>query len=133
MRYQIRYYYQTGDSFKSQDAESRLEMSWEKLDVAKQNLQRIKEHYEMVNAINAAEWEIRMGRGKQEDITVQYENKDWFVSHEDYTMRENCIILYSDNGKPWQFWCPWCGYFERLHYAEIIPVETENNDMKINF
>lgn len=133
MKYEIKYYYQTGNSFGSEDVESRLEMSWENLDVAKQNLQRIKEHYEMVKAIDAAKWEIRMGKGKREDITVQYENKDWFVNHKDYTTRENCIILYSDSGKPWQFWCPWCGYFEHLHYAEIIIKDIENNDMKITF
>jgi hypothetical protein len=135
MKYQIKYHYQTGDSFGTTGAAGILEMKWENLDVVKANLQRIKEHYDMVLAISRASWEIRMGKrnGTHEDITAQYQNKDWYVNDKDYTMRENCIILYADNGNPWKFWCPWCGYFECLHSAEIIHEEFENNDMKINF
>lgn len=135
MKYQIKYYYQTGDSFGSSDETGILEMKWENLDVAKANLQRIKEHYEMVLAISSASWEIRTGKRNdtRKDITNKYQNKDWFVNDKDYTMRENCIILYADNGNLWRFWCPWCGYFERLHSAEIIHVELENDNMKINF
>ena len=43
---------------------------------------------------------------------------------------ENQIILYTDDGKPWQFFAPWCGYFETLQSAEIIADDT---DMKISF
>lgn len=39
-----------------------------------------------------------------------------------------CIILYTDDNKPFQFSCPWCGYFEHLHSVEII---VENH--KITF
>lgn len=48
----------------------------------------------------------------------------------DSSSAENCIILYTDAGKPFQFWCPWCGYFESLNYVEI---EEDNSDMKISF
>lgn len=33
---------------------------------------------------------------------------------------QNCLILYTDEGKKFQFWAPWCGHFERLNLAEII-------------
>lgn len=43
---------------------------------------------------------------------------------------ENNIILYTDEGKPFQFWAPWCGYFETLNHAEI---EEDKSDRKISF
>lgn len=38
---------------------------------------------------------------------------------------QNQIILYTDEGEKFQFWCPWCGYFERLYSAEIKNVESD--------
>ena len=35
------------------------------------------------------------------------------------------IILYTDDNKPFQFYCYWCGYFERLYSAEIKNVESD--------
>jgi hypothetical protein len=45
----------------------------------------------------------------------------------DETTAQHQIILYTDDSKPFQFWCPWCGYFERLNSAEILHVD---NDLK---
>ena len=42
-KHKIKYGYQTGNSYGSESEESELEMSWENLDVAKENLQRIKD------------------------------------------------------------------------------------------
>jgi len=47
MKYQIKYTYDTGDSFrKHPNRVGYLEAVWSNLDVAKDNLRRIKEHYE---------------------------------------------------------------------------------------
>ena len=48
----------------------------------------------------------------------------------DENVAKNQIILYTDKNNPWQFFAPWCGYFERLVSAEIISGES---DMKISF
>jgi hypothetical protein len=40
----------------------------------------------------------------------------------------HCIILMSDDGKPFQMHCPWCGYFERLNFVEI-----KERERKISF
>ena len=46
---------------------------------------------------------------------------------------EHQIILYTDNNKPFQFWCPWCGYFESLNWVEIVTVNNVNSDTKVYF
>lgn len=159
--YQIQYLYQTGDSFGSHDADGILELEWENLDVAKANLKRIKEHYEMYRRMNSyyekldkfqltqenasKDWlakEVKLGaydHGQferaidKQNITLfedrGFEVKEFF----DPTIAENCIVLYTDKGKPFQFWCPWCGYFETLHTAKIIKKNPIDNDMEINF
>ena len=128
MKYKIQYNYDTGDSFNHEpDNSETLEMVWENLDVAKKNLQRIKEHYSQYKELNS--YSLKKSREK---ILESSKDKDWFVEGTGYSESENCIILYSDDGKPWQFWAPWCGYFESLNYAEII-IPEEENDMKITF
>ena len=164
MKYRIKYNYDTGDSFsQSLDNSDLLEMVWEDLEVAKKNLQRIKDHYSQYKKLNS-----RSFREGKEEILEANKDKDWFVRKDrifvfekdtpsycwsvdkkdvkkckekdlgirygfDESDAENCIILYSDAGKPWQLWAPWCGYFETLNYAEIVPEEEEENDMKISF
>lgn len=161
MKYRIKYNYDTGDSFRqSPDNSDFLEMVWEDLEVAKQNLQRIKDHYSQYRDCNSYS-----ARKNKAEILEANKDKDWFVRKDrifvfekdtpsyywsvdkkdvekckekdlgirygfDESDAENCIILYSDSGNPWQFWAPWCGYFETLNYAEIVP---EEDDMKIRF
>ena len=45
--YQIQINYSTGDSFHTEDREERIDFVWTNLEVAKENLQRIEEHYKM--------------------------------------------------------------------------------------
>ena len=155
MKYQIKYTYQTGDSFSNNDAEGILELRWNDLHVAKTNLKRIQEHYKMYDALNS----YFEKRTKQE-IIASFEAFDWLVSEKklaafktdtdwfcidktqisaaekqgykigevyDETMAENCLKLYTDEGKVFQLWAPWCGHFETLYGAEII---IDNSDMK---
>lgn len=155
MKYKIEYSYRTGDSFNSNDAEGLLELEWNDLNVAKENLKRIQDHYKMYDALNSY-----FDKRTNQEIIKSFEGNDWLVSDKkmaafksetewwcidenritacenkgykirevyDETMAENCIILYTDEGKPWQIWAPWCGHFETLYGAEII---VDNSDMK---
>lgn len=166
MKYQIKVNYETGDSFGYENASTRLELTWKNLDVAKQNLQRIKEHYQQYKEIHDLRGYIKKDKLTLFELLEQNRTKDWFVYKDrwiaykkditdywavdesqkkeckkkgynlklipDQTIAENCIVLYTDEGATFQFWAPWCGYFETLHGAEIINWEDEsdNNDLK---
>lgn len=110
MKYKIMISFQTGDSFNSEDREELLELEWNDLSIAKQNLQRIKEHYEYFT-----------------DSFVPRKDRlrpDWILSYDE--MAEYSIELLSDDGKIWKIGVYWVGYFEQLYGAEII---TDDSDM----
>jgi hypothetical protein len=150
-KYRIKISYRTGNSFRSEDTEDTLEIGWNNLDIAKQNLQFIKEHYEMYKDLDA----YTPKKSKEQWYELN-QNKEWFVYEKvlyykdnaiderhrfkynnedlkympDNTMAQNCIKLKLDNGNDFQMWCFWCGYFETLYSAEI---EMDDSDMKITF
>ena len=51
-KYRIKISYQTGNSFGSEDTTDYLEITWDDIDIAKENLQRIREHYEMYKELD---------------------------------------------------------------------------------
>lgn len=113
MTYQLKYCYDTGDSFNQYPNQmGTLELEFKSLEVAEQNLKRIQEHYDQYKAWNQSFYPYKKER---KDIFVPNKDKDWYVEHDP----ENCIILYTDDGAPFQMWCPWCGYFEHLNYVTI--------------
>lgn len=118
--YRIKYEYRTGDSFHTEDREEILEYEWKNLDVVKECLKRIREHYKWYESI-------------ENHYAYRHEKVEkpaWHnIQKQDYIMgNEHCLInLPLDNGKEIQFWPPWCGYFEQLYGAEIVPCD---NDMK---
>jgi len=155
MSYQIKYNYDTGDSFsQSLDNEGILELEWKDFEVAKANLVRIKEHYEQYRDLNS-----HFTKFNPQEILLQNFEKDWFVHKPrlvaykeditnynavdekdikrfeeagyktahiiDTTDATNQIILYTDKNKPWQLWAPWCGYFETLNWVEIISKDLD--------
>ena len=153
MVYKIKIDYSTGNSFGSEDMIGYVDLEWTNLNVAKENLQRINEHYKQYNDVSEC-------RGKKELLALYNENrkKDWFVYKpklvsklsgcaigekeknrigeenceyvpDDY-FAQYCIILKTDDGKDYQMSAFWCGYFEVLYSAEI---EIDNSDMKILF
>lgn len=123
-KYRIKYNYDTGDTFSTQEGcEDYLE-GWNNLDIAKENLKRIEEHYTYYRKINT---------GYHKDynkIIKSMSNERWGVK--DNINVENCIMLLADNGVEYRIWCPWCGYFESLNYAEIEEIKN-NSGMKIEF
>jgi len=143
MKYRIQYNYDTGDSFNNEyGLEKVLEISWNNLEIAKENLQRIKEHYKLYELIDSHK------RSKSiQNILREYSTKEWFVLKEKFAIIKNinkddyhciddekksngkiidsfnatyCIKLKTDEGKDFQFLCPWCGYFEHLNSCKII-------------
>ena len=151
MKYKIKIEYQTGDSFHHEDAIDYLDYEWENIDVAKENLKRIEEHYKMHCATNAFS-----NYDSQDEIIEKYKDKIWFVkrtyishikknycvdkSNNDYILHPEkyvikidldhatqYIMLLTDKRTEFQESCFWCGYFESLYLAEIVP---ELNDMK---
>jgi hypothetical protein len=120
MKYKIKYHYQTGDSFHTEEREDILEFDWDDLDKAKESLKRINEHYK---------WYSHNENYYSHNEKV--EKPDWHNVDTSHVSSEHYLMnIRMDNGKEVQFWPPWCGYFESLHWAEII---TEDSDMKIEF
>jgi len=150
-KYRILLSYSTGDSFGSRDGTDYLELSWDNLDIAKENLARIKEHYEMYSDIES----YSSKRRKEEWFKLNAE-KDWFVnvpkpyristnndisesminqidpSDIDSRPDEYCATHYlklkADNGNEMQMSAFWCGYFESLYGAEI-DFDSKDPDM----
>ena len=121
MKYKIKYHYQTGDSFHTEECEDILEFEWGDLEIAKESLKRINEHYKWYQSKNSY---------FREDSPEKPEWHNVNSEHVHLSGEHNLMNIRMDNGKEVQFWPPWCGYFESLHWAEII---TEDSDMKIEF
>lgn len=114
-RYYIEIYYETGDSFSHHDETSDLKLEWDDLDIAKDNLKRIKEHYAWYEKKN----DYRFMNGKD---NPQIEKPD--CADKKY---EFVIHLSTDDGKDCRISAYWCGYFESLYSAEIK--EHDNPDL----
>jgi len=119
-KYTIECYYKTGNSFGSHEETTILEVSWDNLDIAKEALKRIKEHWEWY---------------KYEDNKTNYRyfNTDKIVKkpkwHKVKTKwdEHDLLNLPTDGGVDFQFYPPWIGYFETLRGAKII---VANSDME---
>lgn len=134
MKYKIKYYYSTGNSFGSEDRSDILELEWDYINVAKANLRRIKEHYKYYKCKNETR-NTYMSKFYKDEIEyckkIEDEKPDWLVTTGNSFDSYHCIILYADNNRPFQFWAPWCGYFERLHSAEIILPEDDDLSFEV--
>lgn len=132
MKYKIKIYYQTGNSFHTIDANDYLDLEWNDLNIAKENLKAVKDHYLQAHKpINERRWND--GRTREE-ILNGIKNEWWFVESKlhngnlDPYIAGNCMKLKTDNGKLiQQSCCFWCGHFDQLYKAEII---TDDSDMK---
>lgn len=122
-KYSIQVYYKTGDSFSSRDATDTLEVTWDKLSVAKENLKRIEEHYKWFE-----EQESTYRRNKPKSQIEEPARHKKIKS--DFGMERYIITLKTDAGKDFQFHAFWCGYFETLYSAEIT---FSDNDLRVNF
>jgi len=79
--YKIKVEYRTGNSFGSEDTEESLDLEWQDLKIAKENLKAIKEHYEMYNKIESCRnWK---NNNSPQDILKEHSDRWWFVSKKD--------------------------------------------------
>lgn len=113
--YQIKISYQTGDSFSTEDDEKILEYQWNNLEIVRENLQRIKAHYEWYNSTSNdrdQKWKKTVPK-----FCAPHTSSKWGASSKyDYS-----ILLLADNGKSeYQLYPFWVGYFESLHCVEIV-------------
>lgn len=154
--YRIKISYLTGNSLGSENATDYLELTWKDIDVAKENLIRIREHYEMHRGIGS--YSYGSNKFTKEQWFAKSKDKEWFVNHPklfcissnnainesdkqkvgegnweyrpDDHYAKHCLRLKADNGNSMQISAFWCGHFETLYEAEI---EINNDDMKISF
>ena len=106
MSYQIKIEYTTGDSFGSSEEEELLEVEFNDIRLAEENLTRIKEHYDYFSEIDSCYRRSPKPPSKPswfDDDTCQYS-----------------IVLKTDTGDLLIISCFWMGYFESLELIEVV-------------
>jgi hypothetical protein len=121
--YEIEYCWDTGDSNGSKNGLlSILEGTYKNIEIAKENIKRIAEHYEYYRLMNDT-WAIRCYKGKEKAQKEKERNKKleeakskpWYNEKYDFVLK-----LLADNGKEYEISAPWCGYFDRLNSVRVI-------------
>lgn len=115
---QILVNYETGNSFGHHTEEEILPLSFNDMGKARDALLAIKEHYELYNKLNAF-WPSPTPQ-EVKRLVNEAKKKLWFVDNGLEPRFCFDLKLKTDDGEDYQFHAFWCGYFERLHYAEII-------------
>ncbi len=129
MAYEILVNFSDGDSFGNWDSSEYLNLNWKNKEVARKNLQYIKEHHEMYK-----ETEDVYRKGILEEVREKYKNKPWYreKAGSDDTesgrlfLIQHSLFLEDDNGNKVTQSAFWHGYFERLQSCEIV--EGKNED-----
>lgn len=125
--YTIKIDYSTGDSFNTYDTDTTLSGEWT-LEVAKENLKRIKSHYTLYQNRNNY---YSMGmQVKGKDILEDAKKEVWFYSDDNtYGIWEYCLNLLENDGSVKKYDTCWIGYFERLISARVISITPEDDEM----
>jgi len=116
--YQIKVSYQTGDSFGSSETDTTLDMEWNNIEVAKSNLIRIEEHYELYELENNSHYSLR--KQDKDSRIKELQSRDWFRTSQSDKKGHWSLFLLLDDRKMYVQSVSWCGYFESLIGAEII-------------
>jgi len=126
--YNIKAIYTTSDSFNPpEETFTVFGLNNKDIELAKENLRRLKEHYEYYQAKNdrGSYWD-KEAEKKSQIIIDAAKQKPWFVPK----YSEFSVILLLDNNVNYQISVPYCGYFEELISLEII---MTNEDRKVEF
>ena len=107
--------YTTGDSFKSYDTSDILDYDWNNIEIVRNNLQRIKNHYNYVNENDV----YNKPKGSLPEGCIW--DDEYRIIQLELLLDNNKIVLTYPN---------WCGYFEHLNSIEI---RLKNDLDKINF
>lgn len=100
--YKIKVTYKTGDSFSTRDTEGLIEHVWTNLEVAKQNLKRIQEHYAWYESTRFS------FRTELPKPSFAHPEHEWSLK------------LLHDDGQEFDYGSFWIGMFETLYGLEII-------------
>jgi len=101
--YTVKVYYTTGDSFSTYDDEEIIGMCWRNKDLAEQAVREIKEHNDVFTEFGTSD------KKKIEKAS----NFPWYNV-------EHSLLLESDDGERNMVDAFWYGYFEDLHYVEVV-------------
>lgn len=127
--YTITIHYKDGDSFKTWESDTTLDGQWE-LDVAKENLKRIKEHYTAYDKRNNY---VSMGKNEN-PLLEELKKERWFSPKvESWDSWEYSLVLLENDGTTKKYSTRWCGYFERLISAKVVAIVPEENDMEFEW
>jgi hypothetical protein len=117
--FDIRINYKTGNSFGSHIEIDMLDLPTNSIDIAKENLKRIKEHYKVYE--------------KKSSCLRQYKEiiyPDFYITEiEEQNHKWECdgIVLLTDKGEHRLYSPFWIGYFETLNSCEIIYLDNEED------
>jgi hypothetical protein len=131
-KYLIKAEYRTGDSFKSYDTSEIME-GWDNLDIAKENLERIKIHYkyyEYKTSNHRLLYSSKSEKKKWEEFEANLPS--FIIISKDY-LGYPLLKLLTDDRSEYQLFPPWCGYFETLYGAEIILNNKREDDTGMSF
>jgi len=116
MGYKIRVRYTTGDSFNPPTAtEQVLDLEWNDLAKAGDNLNRIEEHARS-GILDIA----FLAKPKYKALIEKLKTERWYAG-----ARYSYIVLEDDHGDSHEIYCNWTGYFETLIGAEIFKYEEK--------
>jgi hypothetical protein len=121
MSYTIEIHYRTGNSFESHDETETIGCIWEDKEQARLALSYIKEHYEFYKEANA--W--RSGKTEKE-MQKAVKNKPWVI--ELAYWEHGLLVPVGDSTQ--RISAFWCGYFETLHGAKIIPIGDDEDSFE---
>jgi hypothetical protein len=114
--YDIIIRYATGDSFGRQDTTDKVDVPMPTLEIAKENLKRIREHHKAISLRDENNWQY-----KKRNMPI-----DWppFVLDNG----ERILLLTVDN-KEVEYYPFWTGYFDSLYGGDVVLID---NDMSFD-
>ena len=115
--YEIRIRYWTGDSFSTEDRETSLDGTWKNVDVIKENVRRIREHYEWYQSLN-----------NYHRSTGKLTKPSWFTAKS-----EHSINLKLDVGTEYYASPFWCGYFEGLYGIDVVKAKDKTEELGFEY
>lgn len=121
MKYRIKYNYTKSSYEENVDIEDYLDQEWNNLNIAKENLKRIKEHYECYK-----KWKSMIFCSKeQQEFDKELSTKDWYDSSYFDLLR-----LKLDNGEFSEITIPWS---VNNCVLNRIKIEEYDDEMEIFF
>jgi len=116
--------YQTGDSFHTEEIlKEQIGLCWTNKKDAIAVLKIIEEHTEYDDLTNC-NYYGNLSEKKQKDRIAELKKRDWFSEQwGSHTMH----VINNDGERVYQS-AFWAGYFETLHEARVVAVESEDDE-----